>query len=685
MTTSTKPRPRSARRRIARSLFATTVLTATVVASGVTAPHAVASGQTLQVWLTTSDGANKITAQPNITLGPVSSGSINVSVNDSLKSQSFTGLGPALTDSSAYLLTNLKNNNPSAYSSLMSSLFTTTPSDGIGLSVVRVPMGSTDFISAGNYWTDDDNPPGGSDPNMQYFGLHNEETSYTIPRLKDALAQNSGVQTVASPWTAPAWMKSNGQLVGATCGLFGCNIGQLNSSAYQAWANYFTKWIQAYQAQGVTINAITPQNEPLNAPDNYPAMYWDESPQSNWIHNYLAPTLRSANLSPEGLGYDHNWDNEYFPQNQLGETQYPAGNDLGGIAWHCYKSGSASNTFEPAEMTRVHNLYPSKDVYETECSTPWGYNNAGSGDPNNQDPGLSPRTVLLSLQNWAKGAMLWNLALDQNHGPTGPNVNPCNGSTCNLGLVSVNTTNWTVTKNNVYYQLGQISRFVQRNATHIASSVSAHGVDTVAYQNPGGQEVLVAHNTNSSATTFTTTWNGQGSFSYTLPAGATATFTGTIPAAPVLSSTPSAGHVYRLSNKTSGKPTDLMAGKDPNADGTQIVGQTDSGDTTQQWRLVAVGNGSYNLIDAYSGKALDNTGSNSNNVQMQQWTITGTGNANQQWWLNQQSDGYYTITNAGNGLALDLKDGNLSDQTAIQQYSATSGDANQEWSFVPIS
>lgn len=134
----------------------------------------------------------------------------------------------------------------------------------------------------------------------------------------------------------------------------------LNSSDYQAWADYFVKWINAYQSNGVPIWGITPQNEPLYCPTNYPGSSWDPASEANWVHNYLLPDLRNNSLSPKVIGFDHNLDALYFPQ-QLDTSQ--AAGDFSSMAWHCYDNNS-----EPTMIAAVHNQYGG-DQYETECSS----------------------------------------------------------------------------------------------------------------------------------------------------------------------------------------------------------------------------------------------------------------------------------------------------------------------------
>jgi len=633
-------------RRRGRRLLLGAILCAVLAAVAATSGRA--AFPTVQVWLTTADGSTNLAQQSSITLGAVTRGAVNVAVDDSRSYQTISGFGAAFTDSSAYVMANLKSSNQSLYNTMMNDLFST--STGIGLAFWRIPMTSSDFTAASSPWTSDDTQGPSGNP-TQFFGLTSQDTGRIIPTIKDALAINPNLKLFASPWSPPAWMKSNGSMI--------CNTGggpaSLVSGDYQAWADYYVKWINAYQANGIPIWAVTPQNEPLYCPTNYPGSSWDPSSEANWVHNFLKPDLANAGLSPLVLGFDHNWDALYFPQ-QL-ETSVAAG-DLGGVAWHCYDNNS-----EPTQMSAIHNQYGG-DQYETECSS--------DTNPTDIIPYTTASMSLLSIQNWAKGIVLWNAALNSSNGPH------LGGCTSCVPIVTIDS--GTYTKRNNYYQFGQLSKFVPVGATHIASTVNAHGVITAAFKNPNGQEELVATNPTAGSITFEVTWNGQGSFSYTLPSKATVTFVGTVAAAPSTPTTPRAGQTYRIVNHLSGKPIGVLGAS--TANGGQIVQWTHDSDPDQQWTLLDAGNGYYNIVNVNSGLALDDTnGSTSNGTQMQQWAL-GNGDSNQQWQIVSAGNGYYTITNRTSGLELDLTGGGLGDGTAIQQWAGSSGDLNQQWQLV---
>ncbi len=650
-----QPRHRSSLRRAA--LLAVALIAASTPSANPTR----ALGETLQVWLTTADGTNQLTAKANISLGAVSNGTINVRVNDSLTYQTMVGFGAAFTDSSAFLMNRVKSFSTSTYDTMMADLFNTTT--GLGLSYWRIPMGASDFTEATAHWSDDDVQGPSGNP-TQNFALTTHDTGHVIPVIKDALAINPNLTTLASPWSPPGWMKTNNTMI--------CNTNWTDSTLLpqyrQAYADYFRKWIQAFQAEGVPITGITPLNEPWYCPGTYPGMAWSAAGEAEWVHDYLKPTLTAAALNPKIYGFDHNFASAAFAQDLLNGN---AAADFAGMAWHCYDYNG-----DPAYMTKVYNQDPTKEVFETECSS--------DTNPTDIIRFSTPEMALQSIQNYARGVALWNVALDSSNGPHLGGCGIC------VPLVTIDTTvngsgqvtSATVTKPNNFYQFGQLAKFVKAGATRIDSTVSAHGIVTGAFRNPNGEEVLVATNVNGSATTFTVTWNGQGSFSYSLPARATVTFTGTIPAAPVLSTTPTAGNTYRIVSRASGKPIGVCYAS--TADGACILQFTDDGDPDQRWQLVNAGAGYFNVINANSGKALDNPGgSTADGTQMQQWTIWGSGNSNQQWLISAVAGGWYTITNRTSGKVLDVREGSVSDTTAIQQWTYFSGNPNQQFRFVP--
>ncbi len=169
---------------------------------------------------------------------------------------------------------------------LMQQLF--DPHQGIGISFVRIPMGSSDFSITGPY-SYDDLPVGQSDPQLNHFSIRHDQ-AYILPVLQQARSLNPNLTFMANPWSPPAWMKSNGSMLGTAHGV----TGTLNAVDYGPLARYFVQFIQAYQAQGIPIAEVTPKNEPEYAPDNYSGMSWSASGENAFIKNNLSPALKGA-------------------------------------------------------------------------------------------------------------------------------------------------------------------------------------------------------------------------------------------------------------------------------------------------------------------------------------------------------------------------------------------------------
>jgi glucosylceramidase len=424
-----------------------------------------------------------------------------VDVNDQVRYQKFSGLGAAMTDSSAWLI--YDNLGTGSRLTLMQDLFS---SAGIHLNFLRVPMGASDFTVGADPYTYDDMPAGQSDPGLTRFSIAHD-LPYIIPSVKQALAINPGLQIAANPWSPPAWMKANDSLANDDL------QGTLLPSAYQPLANYFVKFIQAYEADGVPIDIIVPQNEPASpgGPGTlYPGLTLPEPAEATFISQYLRPALTAAGLNPKIFGNDLSWDQlSYAGSLVLG----PAGGDLSGLAWHCYVG-------LPTVMSQLRQVAPELDQIVDECS------------PEIRSFGAA-EYLISALRNWASGAAVWNVALDPEGGPKQTD-NGCPGCT---GLVTVNEQTHAFSLNTEYYELGQVSAFVEPAAVRIDSpnfvmyrtnrsdfETVTPGLDDVAFLNPDKSKVLIAYNNSTGPISFSVQSGGR-YFSYTIPARAMTTFT----------------------------------------------------------------------------------------------------------------------------------------------------------------
>ncbi|MER5689542.1 discoidin domain-containing protein [Streptomyces sp. NPDC002205] len=413
-----------------------------------------------------------------------------ITVDAQRRYQEITGFGASFTDSSAWLVgTRLDSKQREA---VMRDLF---GRQGIGLSFLRQPMGASDFAVNGNY-SYDDMPAGQTDPTLTHFSIDHDR-SYIIPVLKQARRLNPQLTVMASPWSPPGWMKTSDSMIGGT----------LKPDAYQPLADYFAKFIEAYAAEGVPIRYITPQNEPLYVPDGYPGMSLSATQQNNLIKNHLGPALQRRGLRTGILGYDHNWDVTSYPESLYADPATSPSVD--GTAWHCYGGSVRAQSMS-------HNSYPNKPAFQTECS-----GGTWEGDDQAGFAGAMD-LVINATRDWAKSVVRWNMALDQDNGPTNGGCDTCRGVvTVTRGADG----KWSYAKTVDYWALGQASKFVRPGARRVASNTLGAGdVQDVAFVNPNGSTALVAFNSANSPKTFRVQW-GDKWFSYTLAGGAAATFT----------------------------------------------------------------------------------------------------------------------------------------------------------------
>lgn len=369
--------------------------------------------------------------------------------------QEMDGFGASFTDSAAYLIHQVLETKQR--SELMTKLF--DPNEGIGLSVLRQPMGASDY--ARDFYSYNDMPEGQTDIELEQFSIAHDEEDI-IPLLKEALRLNPDVKLMGSPWSPPGWMKTSGSMIG----------GELKPEYYSVYANYFVRYIQGYEAHGLHIYAITPQNEALYSPGHYPGMIMLPEAQSDFIKNHLKPQFVKNGTDTKILCYDHNWDKPDYPLTVLEQ----AGDAVDGVAWHWYGG-------KPSAQSEVFDAFPGKEVHFTE----------GSGGewipPFEQAFSNVMRTGIEILRNHSKSYVLWNMALDEKNGPTVPGFGK---STCR-GIVTVNQQTKELTYTLDYYALAHFSKVIRPKAVRIAST-SDESIRSVAFKNTDGSVAVVMFN-----------------------------------------------------------------------------------------------------------------------------------------------------------------------------------------------
>lgn len=435
----------------------------------------VALAQTVSVHLTRGDQVSLLEERPALTFTPGNgTHSTKINVDPTTRYQVMDGFGAALTDSSAWLIQN--ELNAAQRADLLDQLFSRT-GDGIGLNMIRIPMGASDF--ALSPYTYNDLSSGQTDPTLSQFSIAPDLLDI-VPTLQAIDSRNADLRLIGSPWSPPAWMKTSGTLFG----------GSFNTSWYATYAQYFVKFVQSYQALGLPIHAVTPQNEPLNDSSGLPSMSMPTFVQSAFVGDHLGPAFVSAGLDTKVWVYDHNWDEWNYPLVVMNDPE--VNTYAHGAAFHGY-AGDVSN------QSLLHDFRPDIEIHFTEITggdwaTNWADNLV-----------WSMRNIIIGApRHWAQSVLMWNIALDQNDGPFIPG-----GCENCRGVVTIDTTDGGVTYEVEYYALAHASRFVLPGAQRIASDSISEVLETVAYRNPDCSEVLIALNPSGSSRWFDLVRNGE--------------------------------------------------------------------------------------------------------------------------------------------------------------------------------
>lgn len=443
------------------------------------------------LWLTTIDQKNLLTRQADI---PFENGSTDdvavVNILRDQQRQEIVGFGASITDASAWLLHRHMNEEQRA--DLMRELF--GPPPGLNLSLTRLTIGASDFSRS--HYTYNDMPKGETDPELTNFSIAVAKED-VLPMVRQAMAINPQLKVMASPWSAPAWMKDSDYLI----------QGRLSPEHYPAFARYFVKTIDAFAAEGVPLFAITIQNEPHYEPDNYPGMGVPPESRARFIGDHLGPIFDEQGISTLILEWDHNWDEPESPLAVLADVE--ANPYVDGVAWHCY--GGSVET-----QSSVRDAYPDKDVYLTECSGGDWVTRDGGWD--SQFSALLKTIIIGGTRHWAKGIQFWNLALDEDRGPFLGGCDVC------TGIVEIDKASGEVKRNAEYYAIGHASRFVLPGARRIAAETRIVDLHVVAFENPEDRNiVLLVYNDGTDSKRFTVNAGDQ-QFSYMIPGRAGATF-----------------------------------------------------------------------------------------------------------------------------------------------------------------
>ncbi|MFB9688139.1 ricin-type beta-trefoil lectin domain protein [Amycolatopsis plumensis] len=612
-----------------RSLLA--MLGVTAVAAATLAAPAQAAGETVNIWLTTTSdaGGRQVTRglqqQTPVTFAAgTGSGGVTINVNENTTYQQFEGGGASFTDTAAWLMNSSGALSQSTRDDTMRKLF--DPNSGIGLSFIRNPLGASDL--ARYSYTFDDMPAGQTDPNLTHFSIAHDQAD-VLPLTKQAKQLNPQAKVMASPWSAPPWMKDNDSYL----------LGWVESQYYPVYAQYFVKYLQAYRDAGVPIDYVSMQNEPTCCA-SYPSTNWNGAGLAYFAKNNLLPALQNAGLSTKVLALDWNWDTyASYGAPTLDDAAIRNHPNFGGVAWHGYGG-------DIAQQTTTHNQYPNVNAYSTEHSGGTWISNQQAEDMNN---------IVDYTRNWSKSFVKWSLGVDQNMGPHNGGCGTCTGLiTVHNGDSRSGQVDYTVE----YYTMGHLTKFVKPGAYRIDSNDSS-AVRNVAWKNPDGSKALIAYNSGTGAQNVRVNW-GSSSFTYSLPGRTSATFTwnGTQGTG---GGTGKTGPITGLG----GKCIDVAGANSANGTAVQLYDCNGSG--AQQWTV-----GTDGTIRAL-GKCLDVTGqSTADGAQLQLWDCGGT--ANQKWAATAAKD----IVGAGSNKCVDATGNSSANGTRLQIWTCT-GAANQKW------
>ncbi len=451
---------------------------AATVAAAAVMPSSTGRSSPIRVWQTT--GTDRHAARPDLAWGRAGNAAGAIVIDPARPKQEVLGFGGAFTDATTYMFNTLA---PAARAQLFHELF--HPSE-MNLSVGRTCVGSSDYSTKAYSYDESETP----DTELSKFSIAHDR-QWILPMLREARRVNPDLFLLSSPWSPPAWMKDNNSMLGGT----------IRRRYLAHYARYLTKYVEAYAAEGVRIDAVTSQNEVDTDQDGtMPQCTWPQEIEVGFVGEHLGPAFVKAGVRTKIWLIDHNynlWGRALASFQDDNVRRY-----ADGIAWHGYLG-------DPGEMTRVHDAYPDKHAYWTE------------GGPDITDPKyLTDWTKWTAqfagiMRNWARCIIAWNLALDEKGKPNiGPF--PCGG------VVTIDSRTKAVTRSGQYWAFAHYGRHVRRGARVLESTGGAKSVSHVAFENPGGGRVLVMANESGSPVTQRFSIGGEGA-EISLPADSATT------------------------------------------------------------------------------------------------------------------------------------------------------------------
>ncbi len=408
---------------------------------------------------------------------------VTIEIDSNQRYQTIDGFGFTLTGGSAYHLIRM---SPDVRAALLKELFDTEGTH-IGVSYLRVSIGASDLnVYPFSY---NDLPHGETDPDMARFDLGPDRDD-VIPILKEILAIYPELKIMGSPWSPPKWMKTNNDTRG----------GSLRPIYYPAYAKYFVRYIEEMQAEGIHIDAVTVQNEPLH-PGNNPSLLMLADEMGDFVKNHLGPAFEQAGITTKIIIYDHNCDRPDYPISILDDPE--AKKYITGSAFHLY-----GGTIDA--LSAVHERHPDKELHFTEQ---WI---GAPGDLSTDMPYHIKHLTIGATRNWSRTVLEWNLANGPDHQPH------TDRGGCDRCLGGITIAGNSVTRNPAYYVVAHAAKFVRPGSIRIASN-EVEGLPNVAFRTPAGNTALIVLNEGNVSQTFSVK-NGKKQFNATLQQGAVATY-----------------------------------------------------------------------------------------------------------------------------------------------------------------
>ncbi|NII85666.1 glycoside hydrolase family 30 beta sandwich domain-containing protein [Pedobacter sp. SG908] len=438
-----------------------------------------------QMWLTKADRTALFTRQSTgLSLVNAKNKQPTIFVNDKETFQSIDGFGFALTGGSAQHI--IKMSAP-ARAALLKELFA-TDGNNIGVSYIRLSIGASDLNE--KVFSYNDLPEGQTDLTQAKFDLGPDKMD-VIPVMKEILAINPKLKIMGSPWSPPLWMKTT----------YDARGGMLKPEYYDAYSRYFVRYVQEMQREGIPIDAITVQNEPLH-PGNNPSLFMAAPDQALFVKKFLGPAFAKANIKTKIIVYDHNADRPDYPISILDDPE--AKKYIDGSAFHLYGGKIEA-------LTDVHNAHPDKNIYFSEQMV---VESPDAATINIVNP--VKRLIIGATRNWSKNVLEWNLAADPENKP----YTDRGGCSMCQGAVTISGDKYS--RNLAYFSIAHASKFVRPGSVRIASN-ELDGLANVAFKTPDGKHVLIVANTGKEAAAFNISQNGK-TYAAALDKGAVATY-----------------------------------------------------------------------------------------------------------------------------------------------------------------